>query len=71
MVYVQSKSGFSLSSEFTPIEISDFLKAGLSFSESPRYIILPWKSDFSNSSETTKSNASPLFTLVTYTSMKG
>jgi hypothetical protein len=35
-LYLHFKSGFNLVSEFIPIEISAFLKAELSFSESPK-----------------------------------
>ena len=39
-IYLQCNIGFNLASERIPIEISDFLTVGLSFSESPNTLHL-------------------------------
>jgi hypothetical protein len=68
---LQSSSGPNLVSERIPIEISDFLKAGLSFAESPKYIIFVPLSFFSSKCERTLSNARPLLHFTPYTSKNG
>ena len=68
-MYLQSNIGFSLASERIPIGISDFLKAGLSFSESPKYITFALSSCFN--CERTLSNAKPLLHSTPYTSRNG
>ena len=66
-IYLQSNIGFSLSSERTPIETSAFLNAGLSFSESPKYITFAPPFFFSKCKRIL-SNAKPLLHSTPYTS---
>ena len=61
--YWQSNFGVSLLSEFIPTDTEAFLKAGLSFSESPRYNMPPLLTSLFlifRILETTRSNAIPL-----------
>ncbi len=53
------------------MEIPAFLKAGLSFSESPRYMVFLLSMDMYPSSEITVSKAMPLLYFMLYISTNG